>query len=165
MGTLDIILLICFIPAVISGIMRGFVRQVVAVAALVIGAILAVRFSGVISEWLAQYLQMEMSLIRIISFLIIVVVAVLLLNLVGRLLEKVVKISMLGWLDKILGVVVALFLTAMILGILIISFESLNSQWEIVKPEVTESSPVYSLIKNFATQVIPGLKKLIIHDA
>ena len=152
MGTLDIILLICFIPAVISGIMRGFVRQVVAVAALVIGAILAVRFSGVISEWLAQYLQMEMSLIRIISFLIIVVVAVLLLNLVGRLLEKVVKISMLGWLDKILG-------------ILIISFESLNSQWEIVKPEVTESSPVYSLIRNFATQVIPGLKKLIIHDA
>ena len=80
-------------------------------------------------------------------------------------MEKVVKISMLGWLDKILGVVVALFLTAMILGILIISFESLNSQWEIVKPEVTESSPVYSLIRNFATQVIPGLKKLIIHDA
>ena len=45
MGTLDIILLICFIPALVRGIQKGFIEQVISLASIFIGAWMAYRFA------------------------------------------------------------------------------------------------------------------------
>ena len=160
MGTLDIILLVCFIPAVITGVAKGFVEQVVALASVILGAWLAFRFSTNLAEWLGPTFSIDGKLLHIICFAIIVILTIILLHLAGRLLAGVLKLAMLGWLNRLLGFVFAIFKAALVLGLLIMVFEGFNAQWNIVKPEVLADSPVYMALKGFAAKVFPYLKSL-----
>ena len=74
MTILDIILLLCFVPAVVAGISKGFVSQVVQIAALILGAWAAFHFSSVICDWLSQYLTMDGTMLKIIAFILVIIV-------------------------------------------------------------------------------------------
>ena len=160
MGTLDIILLVCFIPALITGISKGFVEQVVALASVILGAWLAFRFSEKLAAWLAPSFNLDIKLLQIIAFVLILILAIVLLHLAGRLLVGVLKLATLGWLNRALGFVFAIFKAAIVLGLLITVFEALNGQWSLIKPEVLADSPVYGALKGFALKVFPFLKEL-----
>ena len=160
MSILDIILLICFIPAVIRGISKGFVEQLIALLSIIIGAWVAYHSGGTLSEWAAGYLQVNEKVLNVICFTLIIIVAVVLLFLVGRLITGVIKIVMLGWLNRLLGVVFALLKVALVLGLLVTLFASLNDIFGLVKQETLDSSFMYSGLKNFADTVFPYLKKL-----
>ena len=88
MAILDIILLLCFVPAIVSGISKGFVKQVVNLAAILVAAWAAFHFSTVLGGWLGRYITLEPSILNVISFVLIIIVAAVLLNLVGTLVTK-----------------------------------------------------------------------------
>ena len=71
MSTPDIIILICFLPAIISGIMKGFIEQAVALVSLILGAWLAFKFSTVVSGWLQPYFEVSETVLNVISFVVI----------------------------------------------------------------------------------------------
>ena len=54
MGTIDIAILICFLPAVFMGLKNGFIRQLVALGVIVLGIMLAMRFSDTVGAWLQE---------------------------------------------------------------------------------------------------------------
>ena len=66
MNILDIVLLVCLIPALIQGLRKGFIAQVVAIISLVLGGWLAYKFSAVVTEWLAQWLDITGQALNII---------------------------------------------------------------------------------------------------
>ena len=104
MTILDIILLICFVPAIVTGITRGFVSQAVQIVAIILGAWAAFHFSSVICDWLSQYLTMDETVLKIVAFVLVVIVIVLILNLLGNLLSRLLRALSLGWFNGILGV-------------------------------------------------------------
>ena len=163
MGTLDIVLLICFVPAVVRGIQKGFIEQIVSIASIFIGVWAAFRFTQPLSVWLAGYINADAKLLHIISFVVVVVLAVILLNLLGRLLTKTVKLASLGWLNRILGLVFAILKAALIIGLLVFVFDSLNVKWNLIDPGVLKDSVVYNALRDAALKVFPYLKDLIIN--
>ena len=96
MGTLDIILLICFIPALVRGIQKGFIEQIISLASIFIGAWMAYRFAEPLSVWLTQFINVEPKILGVASFAIVVILTVILLNLLGKLLTKTLKMASLG---------------------------------------------------------------------
>ena len=68
---------------------------------------------------------------------------------------------MLGWLNKLLGVVFALLKTGLIVGLVIMAFSSLNDTFSLVKPETLSQSVLYSPLKNTANEVFPYLRDII----
>ena len=155
MSVLDIVLLCCFIPAVITGISKGFVEQAIALLSIFLSAYLAFHFSSAVSVWLSQYISVDEKVMNIIAFAVIIVLTVLVLGLLGKLLSKVFKVATLGWLDKLLGIVFAFGTTVLILGLLIMVFEGINEKFFLVDPEQLEGSPVYMWIKQFSLKVFP----------
>ena len=160
MSILDIILLVCFIPAVIRGISKGFVEQLIALLSIIVGAWVAYHFGGTLSEWAAGYLQVNEKVLNIVCFTLIIIVAVVILFLVGKLITGVIKIVMLGWLNRLLGLVFALLKAALVLGLLVTLFDSLNGLTGLVSDETLDDSFMYQGLKNFADTVFPYLKKL-----
>ena len=79
MSTLDIILLVCFVPAIVRGIQHGFISQVVSLVSVILGIWLAFHFSEMACEWLRQYFpNMSETVLNIAGFvLILAVVAIL----------------------------------------------------------------------------------------
>ena len=98
---------------------------------------------------------------HIIAFAVILIIVMLVLNLIGGALEKVLKIAMLGWLNKLLGIVFALLKTVLIIGLVIILFESIRSLIPIVSSDTLNESVLYYPIKTIADTVFPFLKELI----
>lgn len=161
MAILDIILLLCFVPAIVSGINKGFVKQVVEFVAILLGAWAAFHFSSSISGWLAQYVKVDTTVLHIISFILTVIVIALILNLLGSLLTRLLKAIALGWLNGILGVLFGILKAGLILGLLIMVFEGLNSSLHLVDPHSLDNAVVYNTLSRFADMVFPYLKEFV----
>ena len=161
MNILDIILLICFIPAIIQGIRKGFIAQLISIVSIVIGIWASARFADIVSSWIGRYITASEQVMKIVSFALILIVVFLILAAVGRMLEGVIKLVMLGWLNKLLGVVFALLKTALIVGLIIIAFTSINDSFKLVQESVLNESLLYPPVKKLAFEVFPYLRDML----
>lgn len=160
MTILDIILLLCFVPAIVTGITKGFVSQAVQVIAILLGAWAAFHFSSVICSWLSQYLTMDPTLLKVIAFVLVILVITLILNILGNLLTRLLHALALGWINGILGVLFGILKAGIILGLLIMVFEALNSSIDLVERSLLDDSKVYTALREMAESVFPSLKSL-----
>lgn len=161
MNVLDIILLICFIPAVIQGIRNGFIAQVISIAALILGVWASARFTPEVSTWLAQYITVSEQVMKVISFTAILLMSFLVLALIGKFLEATFKLVMLGWLNSLLGAVFSLIKAGLVIGLVIMAFCSLNNTFNFVSEEVLNESVLFPSLKKMAYTVFPYLKELL----
>ena len=164
MNIIDIVLLMCFVPGVIFGIKKGFMVQACTLVGFVVSVWCAWKFAVLLGSYLAPHFNLSLSLTNTIAFAIILVIVSILFALLGKLLAKLMKVVMLGWLDKLLGVVLALLVTLAILGVLTIVFDSLDAHWHIIKSDILKNSALYQGIKKIALTVFPYLKQLFISE-
>lgn len=161
MNVLDIILLICFIPAVIQGIRNGFIAQVISIAALILGVWASARFTPEVSTWLAQYITVSDQVMKVISFTAILLTSFLVLALIGKFLEATFKLVMLRWMNSLLGAVFSLIKAGLVIGLVIMAFCSLNNTFNFVSEEVLNESVLFPPLKKMAYTVFPYLKELL----
>ena len=161
MNIVDIILLICFVPAVIQGFRKGFISQIVAIVSIIVGVWVAFRFALDGSQWLAQHIQGSEQMLKLVSFAIIFIAAIVALTLLGRLLEGAVKLVMLGWLNKLLGVVFSLLKAGLLVGLGIMLFCSLNNTFGMVSEDELNKSVLFPPLKTMAYTIFPYLKELL----
>ena len=161
METLDIILLLCFVPAIITGISKGFVAQLVSLVSLIAGVWAAFHFSKPLAGWLGGFITLDPKIMNIMAFALCVVLTVLLLNLAGIAITKLLQMAALGWANRLLGFIFAIFKTALIISVMIFVFEPLNAQFGLVKQEIIDSSVIYHILDGLADKIFPFLKDLI----
>ena len=163
MNILDIIILICLIPAVVQGLRKGFISQAISIISLIAGIWASARFAGMASEWLAQqHIDASEQVLRITAFALIMVAVFIVLGLIGKLLEATIKLVMLGWVNRLLGMCFALVKCLLILGLLALGFNSLNNTFGFIKPEQLADSVLYPIINDMAEIVFPYLKSILI---
>ena len=160
MTTFDFILLACFVPGIIRGLSKGFLEQALGLVGVVLSVWAAFHFSTLVCEWIKPYLSVSETTLNVIAFVLILVVISLGVILLAKLLTKVLELSMLGWLDKTLGLVFALVVNALIIGVFIVLFDTLNQKFGFVKPEVLDGTVVYSSLRDLCYLVFPYLKAL-----
>lgn len=161
MSILDIILLICFIPAVIGGIRKGFISQMISIISIIAGIWVSYEFSSVVGEWIGQYIEASEKVMKLIAFAVIMIGVFIVLGIVGKFLEGILNLVLLGWLNKLLGVAFSLLKTALIVGLLIMLFSSINNNLHIVSEEVLAESVLYGPLKDLSYTVFPYLKSFI----
>ena len=161
MNILDIILLVCLIPAIISGLRKGFIAQVVAIISIVLGVWLSVKSATLVGSWISQWIEASPQLINIISFAIIFIAVAVLLFTIGKLIEATIKIIMLGWLNKLLGVLFSMLKCILIIGFLIIVFEAINDTFGLVPESYLSDSLLYTPFRDIADSVFPLFKELL----
>ena len=162
MNIIDIIILLCFIPAIINGLRKGLIAQVVSIISIILGVWMSFKFSSVVSGWIAGWFGgVSAEVLNITAFVVILIAVIFGLFALGKIIEASIKIIMLGWLNKLLGLVFALLKCALILGLVIIMFNSVNSNFHIVKESTLSGSVLYPPLKDAAYSVFPYLKELL----
>ncbi len=158
MQPVDIILLVLFVPGIIHGAVKGIIIQVVSLLSVFAGAIVAGRFAPDLTPVVMLQLGSDERVTYILCFVVLFLATALIMALFGRLVTKLFKIATLGWLNRLLGAVFAIFTTALVLGLLISAFEGLNTSWELVSPEKLEGLKVYPVLRDFSSTILPQLK-------
>lgn len=161
MNALDIIILLCFIPALIQGYRKGFISQAAAIVGLLAGVWMSFEFASKVSAWLSEWIKTSEQVLNVISFAVILLIVILVLNVLGNLLEKIIKVIMLGWLNRLLGIALSVIQCWLILGILIIMFNSLNETFEFVEEAKLAESVLYTPLKETVDTFFPYLKQFI----
>ena len=164
MTTTDIILLICFIPAIWTGLSKGLVKQLVAIASVFAGAWLSNKFYLPVSDFISGHLtDAQTKIVDIISFALVFLASLIVFGLLGNLITKILKSASLGFANRLLGMIFGIFKTALILAIAVWLFDELNSKWDLVKEENLNGSVVFSYLKEFGERFFPFLKNLLSH--
>lgn len=161
MTVLDIILLACFLPALWYGWHKGLIHQLATVVSLVLSIYLAYHFSQAVSEWLGTWINGSQAVLKVVSYVLIFIVVAAAIRLLAWALGKLMKFIMLGWVNRLGGVILAALWTAMLLGLLIMLFNTLNISLHLVKDEALAGAGVYQFLKNFAYTVFPFMKELL----
>ena len=161
MNTVDIILLICFIPAIIQGLRKGFIAQAISIVSIVAGIWASARFADMVTAWASQYIAASEQVLKIVAFAIILIAVFVVLGLLGKLLEGVFKLVMLGWVNKLLGVVFSALKTILIAGLILSLIGSITITSGLITPEVMENSVLYGPIKHTADVIFPYIKNLL----
>lgn len=161
MSIVDIILLICFIPALISGLRKGLIAQLIAIISIFAGIWVSFEFASITSQWLSQYIEAPENVLEIVAFALIMVGVFVTLGIIGKMLEGILNLVMLGWANKLLGVAFAFVKSALVTGLLIMVFNSINTSFDLVSAETLSESVLYTPLKDFADSVFPYIKEMI----
>jgi len=159
-NAVDIILLICFIPAVIGGIKRGFVKQVASLVALILGVWAAWYFSDFFAHNVNIWLETNKVLTQIIAFAAVFLIVILFINMIGHTIHALVNLVLLGWLDKLLGVLFAFLKYAFIVSMVIFFLESLNELYSFLPTDIISQSKLYGILSSIAPAIFPFIEKL-----
>ncbi len=161
MGIIDIVILILVLLAVIKGLKDGLVRQVGGIVGLVVGIILAGRFSALLSAWLHQWINASENIVKILSFALIIIGVCLCMQLVGKLLEKIITITTLGWVNKLLGAALSVFGVILLVGVLLSLISYVNESWFVIVPQdIIAQSKGVQLVTSVTDVVFPYIKEI-----
>lgn len=160
MGVIDIVIVCFFLPALFFGIKNGMVKQLVALAVIYFGIVLSLRFATPVSQWVLEHVKMTEFWAKTVSFILIFFAVALVLSLFGRIIEKIIKITLLGWLNKLLGVVMTFILTILLLSVVVYLVDSANNLLEFIPKEKLEESRFYPALLQLSQEVFPHFKEL-----
>ena len=130
MNTLDIILLVLLIPGAIRGITKGLLEQVISIGGIFLSVYAAYHFSQPVCEWLGQYIQVSETVLNVLGFAVTLVAVLLVVILLAKVITKAVEMASLGWINRALGFAFSLVTSALVLSLLAILFDTLNSKFE-----------------------------------
>lgn len=164
MGVLDIVIVCCFLPALFLGIRNGLVRQLVSLAVIYFGITLSLRFSSRVSRWVLDYVEISDFWIQSVSFILIFFAVAFILSCLGRIVEKIIKISLLAWLNRMLGIVAAFCTFLLLLSVLVYFIDSLNNLLNFIPKEKIEESRLYPALRDLSQQIFPYFRELF-HQA
>ena len=102
---LDILAGTILIIALLKGYKNGFIRALISFFSLFIGLILAFQFAGWVASQLKEHTKIASHWLPFISFLFILILVLIVLKWTASLLQQTAEWLMLGWLNKLLGIV------------------------------------------------------------
>ena len=119
MNFLDILIWSVVILFVIKGFLKGLVKEVCSLLGLLVGGWAAFKYDHFLAEAIRPFIKLPSGIAVFLSFVFILLLLGLLFYLLGYLLTVVCKIMLLGWLNRIGGMIFGLMEGALLLCIVL----------------------------------------------
>jgi membrane protein required for colicin V production len=158
---IDLIIAVPLIWGAFNGFRRGLVIEVASLIALILGIYGALEFSYIAGSWLEDKFDWSAYFIQMLSFIITFVVIVFAVHLVARLVEKLVKATALGMVNRILGSFFGLIKFLVLVAGLVFIFESINGRYPLLSEEEKNKSYLYPFTSQIVPWIYPKIKETI----
>ena len=158
MNYLDITLLVPLIWGLYKGLTRGIIKELASLLALILGIYGAVHFSEQLQPTLQAYTPIDESFLSITTFTATFIVIALLVRLLALLLDKIIKIMVLGMISRLLGGVFGVIKTAIIISALLLIFNKLDYHLKLIPNEQKKNSFLHQPISEMILFLLPDLE-------
>jgi membrane protein required for colicin V production len=154
---IDFIAIGIIVLSIIKGFRNGLVVAIFSLLAFVIGLAAALKLSAVVAEYLGANTNVSQRWLPILAFAIVFFVVVLLVRLGAKAIEGGLRMVMLGWLNRLGGIIFYLLLYLFIYSIILFY----ATQLHILKPQTIQMSTTYPIIYPMAPVVMDALGSII----
>ncbi len=157
MNYFDYFLVLPVLYGLYRGFTKGLILELASLVALVAGIYGAMHFSSITFGYLSEVLEVEASYLQIASYGLTFLLIVLTVTLTGKVLTMLVKLVALGLINRLMGAVFGGIKALLILSVLLLFFDRINSQFGLVKDEVVEASVLYNPILVQSQTIYPSI--------
>lgn len=154
---IDILFLTAMAMAVIKGLRQGLIVALFSLLGWMIGLAAAMKLSAVTAVYLEQSLNISSRWTPALSFAAVFSIVMLLVRLGAGILQKTIELGMMGWTNRIGGIILYVLLYAIIFSIILFYAEQLK----LINDETISSSRSYAVIKPLGPLVIDGIGTVI----
>lgn len=154
---IDILYALLLFFAVWNGWRRGLIVGVFSLVAIIIGLAAAMKLSIVVANYLGKSLTVSATWLPFISFILVFVLIVLLIRLAAKAIEKAVETVLMGWVNKLGGILLYAAVYTLIFSVLL--FYLVQIQW--FQPQTIKESATYPFVQPWGPKVIDGFGSLI----
>ena len=143
--------------AVWKGFSRGLIVAVFSFLAIIIGLAAAIKFSVFVAGWLDTITNIGAQWLPFISFLAVMIGVIILVRLAANLLQASVDLVLLGWLNKLGGIVLYALLYTMVYSIILFY----ATQMGLIKTETIHASVTYHIIEPWGPKIVGLIGSII----
>jgi membrane protein required for colicin V production len=154
---LDIVFAIIIVIACIRGFQKGLIIALFSIIAFIIGLAAALKLSSVMAGYLGSSTTISNKWLPFVSFIIVFFVVVLLVRWGGKLVEKTFQMALLGWVNRLGGIVFYAALYIIIFSVFLFYAEKIH----LLEPATIQSSISYSFVQPWGPIVIDNFGKVI----
>lgn len=148
---IDIIFLLLIALACYKGYTKGFIIAIFSVLGFIIGLAAALKLSTTVAAKLSEHTNLGKWL-PVLSFLLVFIGVVVLVNIAGKLIQKTFESIMLGWANRIAGIILYTILYSIIFSVFIFYAVQLL----FIKIETLQTSLTYPYLQPLGPKVIGG---------
>lgn len=148
MNSLDIYLAIPILLGFILGLFKGLIREVIGIAILILGILGAKLFDDQGAVFLIKHFSVQEETAKPMAFIIIFLIIALMLNITGKILDKLFESISVGGLNKLLGGVFGGLKFAILLSIFLNLMQGFDKHFNMINEEEKEGSLLYSPVLN-----------------
>jgi membrane protein required for colicin V production len=154
---IDIIFAVLLLVAIFKGYSKGFVIAIFSFAALFIGLAAALKLSAYVGNRLKGSTHISSGWLPFLSFIIVFIIAVLLVSWCGKLIQKTFEMAMLGWLNRLAGIVLYVLMYTIIFSVFLFYAEKIN----LFAASTFQSSITWPYIKPVGPKIIDGFGRVL----
>ncbi len=164
MNHVDIILAIPLAIGAVRGFARGFVMEAAALIGLIAGVFLAALIADIMGKIVAELSDWNVMTFKIITFVIVFVMVVVLINTLARFIEKLFKLTGLNLINRIAGIGAGIVKYAFVISVALIFFNHLNRNELLMSEKTQDNSFLYNKISGFVPAVLPPKDFIVVKD-
>jgi membrane protein required for colicin V production len=154
---IDIVFLLLMLLACVKGYSKGLIVALFSVVGFIAGLAAALKLSAYAAEKLSGTFNTSGKWLPVISFALVFLVVVVLVHLGAKLLQKSVEMVMLGWLNRIAGILLYALLYSILFSILLFYAVQLR----IISAETIQLSKAYPYLQPLGPKVMDSLGTVI----
>lgn len=154
---IDFLFCILMLMAVFKGLGKGLIVAIFSLIAFFIGLIAAMKLSASVAVWLQNKSGTQTTWMPFIAFVLVMAVVMLLIRFGANLIEKLLGFAMLGWLNKLGGVIFYIVMYIMFFSIVLFYAKSMG----ILTEETIQSSKTYEFIAPWGPRSIEAIGSVI----
>lgn len=154
---IDVIFLLLMLLACIKGVSKGFIVALFSVAGFIIGIAAALKLSAVVATKLGGTFNSTGKWLPVLSFLLVFIAVVILVKLGASLVQKSVELIMLGWLNRLAGVLLYALLYSMLFSVFLFYVIQLH----LISNEAVAASKTYTFIQPLAPKLINAMGSIL----
>lgn len=154
---LDILFILEMVIALYKGFTRGLVLGIFSFISFFIGLAAALKLSTVVASYLGNHAGITGKWMPVVSFVIVFIVVVFLVNLGARLLKKTFSLASMGWIDRLGGIVFYVIIYILIFSVLLFFAEKVH----FFSPGTIESSKAYPWLAPWAPKIFDNLGTIL----
>ncbi len=156
MNWLDIVILCLAGAGLLKGLYDGMIRQVVSLAAMIIGVYLCAGSAEWIRGYLTQWDWFPPQAVVMTSYILGFILIVGIIILAGQIVHRLVSATPLGIFNHIVGGLLGLLLMVLFISLVFNVIEMFDHNAVILSQEVKVESRLYFCIKDIIPTVFPG---------
>ena len=155
MNWLDILLLLPLLIGLVRGLMRGLITEIIAIVAIILGIVGARLWATKFSAWLLLQFAWPEAVCHVVAYALLFLAIAIVLNIIGRLLSKLLRAIQLGFINRLLGGIFGTLKWLAVVLVVVFCVNMLDSYFHFLdNSEVVKNSLLYRPFVETANQIV-----------